>query len=532
MSNVYATEPATSGRVIFETTRGPIEVQLWCRECPEATRVFLQLCLDGYYDNMIFHRIIPKTLIQTGALRYSDVAEAAAAAAATSSMDQYRSSIRADYALERRRYELHSRLRFNHRGLVAMALASTETDNDDDDDEVELQPQFFITLEEASYLDGKHVIFGKVDAPTIFNAMKIGDTDVDENTNQPTGEVEHAPRIKSVKIVDNPIHTSIVPQEKVPWRLENKKQEKVRKKKRKGKRDMNVLSFGDEVEHEGDEMGGTGMKSSHDLLKSKTLSKTVDEGVMDAMRVQQESAVEKPVVPPGRNESESKMIQPQKELQEEMIAYEEEESLDQQTKPLDSSRTDQTNGGNKKVVEKPLAPSTKRKKEHKSISAVEARRAKYMTGRKSKREREEDTMGKLSAFQSKVRGTVAAKKAKHMKNNDKDNSLASRMARRSETGGQETTGEVEATTYHGQVLESDGEEDKSSSWLQTRFKCRRHMDHHAKEKRAELGSDGRGIDDYKVIDEREKHRRHHKSHSKQSRKRHKETRHDPSRQNA
>jgi peptidyl-prolyl cis-trans isomerase SDCCAG10 len=55
MSQVYSTEPSPTGRVIFDTTHGPIDIKLFCKECPTTTRSFLQLCIDGYYDDMIFH---------------------------------------------------------------------------------------------------------------------------------------------------------------------------------------------------------------------------------------------------------------------------------------------------------------------------------------------------------------------------------------------------------------------------------------------------------------------------------------------
>lgn len=49
--------------------------------------------------------------------------------------------------------EFHSRLRFNHRGIVAMANAGSPHSNGS---------QFFITLDKCDWLDKKHTIFGKV----------------------------------------------------------------------------------------------------------------------------------------------------------------------------------------------------------------------------------------------------------------------------------------------------------------------------------------------------------------------------------
>ena len=529
MSTVYATEPATSGRVIFNTTRGPIEIQLWCRECPETTRVFLQLCLDGYFDNMIFHRIMPHFLIQTGALRYPESSSTSAAA-----MNEYRSRIHADQGLERRPYEVHSRIRFNHRGQVAMALTVSE------EEDAEVQPQFFITLDEASNLDGMHVIFGKVEAPTIFNAIKIGETDVDESTHQPTGDLAHAPRVLSVKIVDNPIHTNLVPQPKVPWRAEKK--EKARKKKRKGKRDVNVLSFGDEVEEEG--AGLSGMKSSHDVLHSKSLSKAVDANVkvsvqeIEAANGEQrvnkgDSSTGEPTkslsgvretvehtLPVEETKSNKTVVKP--EVLEEEVDYCEEavEEPPSNVEPLrDGTEEVRSDGmkvpGNTSMTSKP-----------KKASIVEAMRAKYTKGRKkTKKEREEGTMEKLLVFRSKVRDGVAAKRAKHSKKDDKENSLASRMARRAEAANLAPEQDDQVPTYHGQILESDGDDEGGGEWLNTRFKCRKHMDHHAKEENGDLGGDGRNTDDYKVIDDRDG-THHHRSHSGHSRKRHKGNRHD------
>lgn len=66
MSTVYVLEPPTKGKVVVNTTHGPIDVELWPKEAPKSVRNFVQLCLEGYFDNTIFHRVIPGFLVQGG----------------------------------------------------------------------------------------------------------------------------------------------------------------------------------------------------------------------------------------------------------------------------------------------------------------------------------------------------------------------------------------------------------------------------------------------------------------------------------
>jgi peptidyl-prolyl cis-trans isomerase SDCCAG10 len=471
MSQVYSTEPQTSGRVIFETTHGPVEMQLWCRECPATTRLFLQLCLDGFYDKMLFHRVVPNFLIQTGALRHGNQQQQQEAFGNEKDMEAYRVKFNAEEALTRRSYELNSRIRFNHRGQVAMALEA-----DSDNDSALLQPQFFITLDEASFLDGKHVVFGTVSGPTIFNCLRIGKTDVDEETNQPT-ELSEAPRIERVKIMENDIHTDIVPTEKVPWGNMEKKEAIKKKKKRKGVKNVNVLSFGDEFEDE--PLDGGGMKSSHDLIESKTLAKEVDEELKQAS---------------VRDENRKK----QKDAEETATASQplEDEKLDkkvpyiQSTQRIASIAAAATSGKNEIPVSGEAGKEQnpiKTEKEKKKMSLVEARRAKYAkNANKNKRSRETDTLAKLQLFQTKV-----------VKNSGEDDKEAN------------TKDDV---GYHGQVLE-DGDDTGGGDWLKTKFQCRKHMDIDAK-----LGGDGRdAMKDYEVVDgkssdKNHKHRHRHHTH--------------------
>ena len=64
MSNIYTKEPPTSGKVLLHTTVGDIDIELWSKECPHACRNFIQLCIENYYDGVIFHRIIKDFMAQ------------------------------------------------------------------------------------------------------------------------------------------------------------------------------------------------------------------------------------------------------------------------------------------------------------------------------------------------------------------------------------------------------------------------------------------------------------------------------------
>ena len=58
MSNIYIQEPPTHGKVLLETSVGDIEVELWSREAPKASRNFIQLCMENYYAKTKFHRLV------------------------------------------------------------------------------------------------------------------------------------------------------------------------------------------------------------------------------------------------------------------------------------------------------------------------------------------------------------------------------------------------------------------------------------------------------------------------------------------
>ena len=510
MSQVYLTEPQTAGRVIFETTHGPLEIQLWSRECPWTTKFFLQLCLDGFYENVLFHRIVPNFLLQTGALRYDPMARKSSQMAQVMSLDHtdmrdYRERSQAKQAAERRQYELNTRIRFNHRGQVAMALP-VASEGIGEDELAVMQPQFFITLDEATELDGKHVCFGTVTGPTVFNAMRIGNTDVDEHTGQPN-ILEEAPRIERVKILENPIHSDLVPSKGIlPWMKNSVSSDggtRKDKKKRKAIKNVNVLSFGDELEQDlGDGEGG--IMSSHDLVESKRLSKMVDTRVLaaatkkDDTRPKQHDPDEPPRSKRTKSSEHSRIDEAIQVIKVDPIDGNMPDDAPLASRPATVSYT--TSLQRKKYPIEPPAekievvPANAIKPP--KVSLVEARRGKYMKlGAKDKKKREEDTMAKFAAFQSKV--STKKQRSNHQGDTD-DDGLASRMLKRIEQADddKEQAPGKNGVVYHGQILEND--DDAKGDWIQTKFKCRKHQDLDAK-----LGGDGRdAMNDYKVIDEK------------------------------
>jgi peptidyl-prolyl cis-trans isomerase SDCCAG10 len=56
----------TTLQVVLNTSLGEIEIELWSKETPKACRNFVQLCMEGYYNGTIFHRIVKDFIAQGG----------------------------------------------------------------------------------------------------------------------------------------------------------------------------------------------------------------------------------------------------------------------------------------------------------------------------------------------------------------------------------------------------------------------------------------------------------------------------------
>jgi peptidyl-prolyl cis-trans isomerase B (cyclophilin B) len=129
----------------FDTSKGAIVVELFADRAPVTVNNFVFLAKDGFYDGLIFHRVIQDFMIQggdpqgkgTGGPGYKWNDEKAA-------------------------------LGIKHEvGSLSMANAGPNTNGS----------QFFITHIKTDWLDGKHAVFGKVSkGQDVVNAIAGGDT--------------------------------------------------------------------------------------------------------------------------------------------------------------------------------------------------------------------------------------------------------------------------------------------------------------------------------------------------------------------
>ncbi|MEA2376398.1 MAG: peptidyl-prolyl cis-trans isomerase [Thermoleophilaceae bacterium] len=113
----------------MHTNHGPIELELFDEDAPKTVENFLKLSRDGFYDGLIFHRVIPDFMIQGGCPEGTGTGGPG--------------------------YQFEDEFNDNKvvRGALAMANAGPNTNGS----------QFFIvTIDAASWLDGKHTVFGRV----------------------------------------------------------------------------------------------------------------------------------------------------------------------------------------------------------------------------------------------------------------------------------------------------------------------------------------------------------------------------------
>jgi cyclophilin family peptidyl-prolyl cis-trans isomerase len=137
----------------LHTNHGPISIELFDEDAPTTVGNFVKLAGDGFYDGVIFHRVIPDFMIQGG-----DPTGTGSGDPGYSFEDEIN-----EHKVER--------------GALAMANAGPNTNGS----------QFFIVTAEATpWLDGKHTVFGRVtDGIDVADSISTVPTDSQDKPRDP-----------------------------------------------------------------------------------------------------------------------------------------------------------------------------------------------------------------------------------------------------------------------------------------------------------------------------------------------------------
>jgi peptidyl-prolyl cis-trans isomerase B (cyclophilin B) len=155
-------DPTKKYTAIIKTDNGDIDVLLHADKVPITVNNFVFLAREGFYDGVIFHRVIADFMAQTG-----DPTGTGSGGPGYEFDDEF-----------------HPKLRHDESGVVSMANAGPNTNGS----------QFFITHVATPWLDNRHSVFGQV-GKSIDVLMSIPPRDP-EDTNAP------AVTIKTIEIVE------------------------------------------------------------------------------------------------------------------------------------------------------------------------------------------------------------------------------------------------------------------------------------------------------------------------------------------
>ncbi len=170
--------------VILHTTMGAITLKLDADTAPKAVTNFVRLAESGFYDGLLFHRVIDGFMIQAGDPKGDG----------TGGESIYGST----FSDEDSGYRMR-------RGIIAMANRGSNTN----------QSQFFILqTKEAPWLEGKHTIFGRVTKGLdVVDAIAAVDRDEQD---KPIEEISFTvERVQPTKIIRRTRSTGVHPNDRV-----------------------------------------------------------------------------------------------------------------------------------------------------------------------------------------------------------------------------------------------------------------------------------------------------------------------------
>ncbi|MDQ3008264.1 MAG: peptidylprolyl isomerase [bacterium] len=153
MKSLADFSPIEATQATIVTSKGEVIFELYRDEAPLTTANFLNLAKEGFYSNMVFHRVIPDFMAQVGDPLTKDPSKQAmwgTGGPGYSIADEFGQG-----------------LSHSSEGIVSMANSGPNSGGS----------QFFITYAATPWLDGKHAIFGKVTkGMDVLKQIEVGDT--------------------------------------------------------------------------------------------------------------------------------------------------------------------------------------------------------------------------------------------------------------------------------------------------------------------------------------------------------------------
>ena len=128
--NVGQTEGEDVVKIKIETTAGDIYADLYQKEAPKTVANFMKLANEGFYNGIVFHRVIPDFMVQTG-----DPTGTGSGGPGYTFADEFSPNLKHDKP-----------------GVLSMANSGPNTNGS----------QFFITQVPTPWLNNKHSVFGQV----------------------------------------------------------------------------------------------------------------------------------------------------------------------------------------------------------------------------------------------------------------------------------------------------------------------------------------------------------------------------------
>ena len=159
-------------KVEIITTKGKIVLELFENEAPNTVANFISLVERGFYDGIVFHRVLPNFMAQVGCPRGTGTGGPG-------------------YTFDCETGNRFPKARKHFRGSVSMANAGPNTNGS----------QFFLTFVPTSFLDGRHTVFGRVveGFEVLADIQRIDPDDQD-------GDIPERDRIVTARVLNKRSH--------------------------------------------------------------------------------------------------------------------------------------------------------------------------------------------------------------------------------------------------------------------------------------------------------------------------------------